>query len=169
MAVPVLIALGSNVGDSLGSIQRAIDAISEFVTEIQASRPVKSAPMYVTDQPPFVNAALKGNSRLSPRELIHKFKEIESQVGRVKRERNGPREIDVDLIAYGALVYRFAEETIVPHPRLAERRFVLQPLAEIAPDFLIPEEGFVKDILKRTADQANLVQTIEDASFSIPG
>lgn len=169
MATPILIAFGSNVGDAVGSIQKALDLLGEFVRLEAVSRPVVSAPMYVVDQPSFVNAAAAGETDLGPLALVRRFKDVEQELGRVVRTRNGPREIDIDLIAYGALSYRFGSEVEVPHPRLGERRFVLQPLAEIAPDFAIPGMGTPQELLQRTIDQENFVQSMEDATFSIPG
>lgn len=167
-AVPISIGLGSNVGDSRVFLQKAVDRLAKWVRLERASSIVSSAPMYELNQPDFLNAALIGTTDLGPRELIAGFKQIEEDLGREKRYVNGPREIDIDLITYGALKYGYNEEIQVPHPRLAERRFVLQPLAEIAPGLLIPGLGVVEILLVETNDQSNFVQTIVDAKISIP-
>ncbi len=166
--VTILIGLGSNLGDSIQNLQWATDLLSESVKVQAASRLVRSDPMYVTDQPAFINAALLAQTTLGPREVIKEFKRIEGLVGRVARSKNGPREIDIDLVAYGSLSYRFSDEVYVPHPKLAERRFVLLPLMDVAPAFTIPRMGKVEDLLKETKDQSNSVQWIANAQISIP-
>lgn len=166
--VPICIGLGSNMGDSAAMLQSAVDHIGKFVALEAASSIVRSAPMYETNQPDFLNAVLTGITQLDPRDLIARFKQVEEALGRAKRYVNGPREIDIDLITYGALRYRFNATIEVPHARLAERRFVLQPLAEIAPDLIIPGLGIVKNLLLATKEQAEFVQTITNAKISIP-
>lgn len=141
----VFLALGSNVGDVRQSIDQAIQLLSERLAM------VRRAPLYVskavgyTDQADFINTAISGETNLSPDELFAFVKQIEEQVGRVKRFQNGPREIDIDIIFYGdALVDK--PDLIIPHPRFAERDFVLQPLQDIDPDFVDPRS---KQTIKR--------------------
>jgi len=92
---------------------------------------------------------------------------MENEIGRAPRERNGPREIDLDLVAYGRLSYQFTEggtlRLTVPHPSVAERRFVLQPLSDIGPNMLIPGVGVVSELLGRTEPQRDHVITLSDA------
>jgi 7,8-dihydro-6-hydroxymethylpterin-pyrophosphokinase len=92
---------------------------------------------------------------------------MEQFIGRERRQINGPREIDLDLIAYGSLSYSFTEghslRLTVPHPRVAERRFVLQPLFDVAPDFNLPGIGVVRMLLKQTEHQRESVKTLEHA------
>lgn len=166
--VPVLIALGSNVGDSVGTLRAAVLRLGEEIQIERVSAFVRSAPMYVTDQPAFVNGVLSGETELGPLALLLLLKRIEQEFGRQVRVRNGPRELDLDIIAYGAL---HLESSLlqVPHPRLAERRFVLQPLAEIAPDAHLPGLPSVLSMLAATEDQALSVQPIRDAALSISG
>ena len=155
--VEILVALGSNVGDSLASLREATGLLAEHLELVAASRIYETAPMYVEDQPPFLNAAVLLHTELSPRELLAKLKELERQIGRQRRQPNGPREIDLDLIAYGSLSYTYVEakqvRLQVPHPRVAERRFVLQPLADIAPSFELPGIGIVQYLLIQTEHQ----------------
>ena len=168
---PVLVALGSNVGDRVGHIQAAIALLRKGMN-IQGISPLyRTAPMYVTDQPEFLNGALLAETDFSPRDLLKLLKETEAEVGRMTRDRNGPREIDLDLIAYGAAAYLFGDDhrTIlqIPHPKTAERRFVLQPLNDIAPDFLLPGIGVVREILAQTECQSESVMPYEDAAISL--
>jgi 7,8-dihydro-6-hydroxymethylpterin-pyrophosphokinase len=104
-------------------------------------------------------------------ELLRSLKEAEAEVGRELGRRYGPREIDVDLIAYGNLRYRFSEgeATIleVPHHLVAERRFVLQPLFDIASDWELPGLGQVRSLLVRTNSQAESVQKVADAFLPV--
>ncbi len=133
----VFIGLGSNVGDRKKNIDTAIEYISQIMTEISV------APIYVSkavgyeNQPDFFNTVVSGFTELSPEKLFIKLKEIEKKVGRIKRFRWGPREIDIDIIFYGNTVIE-TKELIIPHPRAYERDFVLKPLSDLQPDFLHP-------------------------------
>lgn len=167
----VLIALGSNVGDSLENLCEATRCLGTSLCLDAASHVYETAPMYVTDQPVFLNAAVLVRTTMSPRALLAHLKELEQQIGRQRRQPNGPREIDLDLIAYGALFYRYFEgknlRLQVPHPRIGERRFVLQPLSDIAPEFMLPGIGIVSDLLKQTEDQADSVKKVEHAVLPV--
>lgn len=167
----VLIALGSNVGDRLGFLQAAVAELAGFVCLKAASHVYSTDPMYVTDQPDFMNAAVLADTTRSPRNLLCVLKSIEASIGRNITPRNGPREIDLDLVAYGCLIYRYREAGVmkleVPHPRTAERRFVLQPLADVAPNFVLPGIGSVASLLAQTQSQRESVKRIEDAFLPI--
>lgn len=165
--VPVVIALGSNVGDSLRFLREAAHALGNDLADLRPSRIYRSAPMYVEDQPPFLNAAVMGECELGPLQLLGLLKKIEAQIGRQKRERNGPREIDLDLVAYGSLAYR-GPRLQVPHPRTPERRFVLLPMFDIQPELRLATMGTVRDLLAQTQSQAEDVVPIEDALLPIP-
>lgn len=169
--VTVYIGLGSNVGDRLGHLQAAVDLLSKRLAIEAASRVYESAPMYVTDQPAFFNAALKACTKLSPMRLLGVLKETEKQVGRQARERFGPREVDLDLVAYGGIRYAYRKEGQIvlqlPHPRTPERRFVLQPLHDLDPAASLPGLGRVSDLLANTADQAGDVVPVEHAVLSL--
>lgn len=169
MAV-ALIALGSNVGDSVANLRLALDLLGRQTDVLAVSDIYETEPMYVENQPKFQNAAVRVSTYLSPLQLLETLKGIESEVGRLRRERYGPREVDLDLIAYGSLSYVFESmgetKLTVPHPRTPERRFVLEPLNDVAPHFDLPGLGVVSDLLQATKDQAASVQRREDVALS---
>ncbi len=139
-ATPVALALGSNVGDRLEALRKAVKALAVYI-DIHAASPVyETAPAYVTDQPPFLNAALIGSTKLEPLALLSMVKNIEKEVGRLPTFRYGPRVIDIDILFYGDLVYR-TDALTIPHARLQEREFVLRPLSDIAPQWPHPQSG----------------------------
>ena len=163
----MLIGLGSNVGDRLQNLQRAVDALKSHYRVIATSRVYETAPMYVVDQPSFLNAAVQLEAAESPRCILSRLKAIEAQIGRLSRERNGPREVDLDLVVYGALAYRFidvdTERLVIPHPRMPERRFVIAPLHDLVPDLIVPGLTKISDMLCQTNEQADSVQILKDA------
>lgn len=138
MLVRAVIGFGSNLGDRELAIRRAAERLGVS----RLSTLVETAPMYVEDQPAFMNAVGFLETEMGPLELLRLLKSTEQEIGRLPRERYGPREIDLDLIAYGALQLRSVLEGIVrleiPHPRLGEREFVLGPLRELDAGFVIP-------------------------------
>jgi 2-amino-4-hydroxy-6-hydroxymethyldihydropteridine diphosphokinase len=166
----ILIALGSNLGERLGAMCRSLAELAGCI-HWQALSPVyETAPMYVTDQPAFFNAAARGETRLGPLELLDRLKRTERAVGRAEAGRFGPREIDLDLIAYGRLEIRSdrgGRELVLPHPRAPERRFVLAPLHDIAPDGLLPGLGRIDELLEATNSQAKDVRMVNDAVLSV--
>ena len=137
------VGLGANLGDREGTIRAAVAALPGVVA-VSSLR--DTAPVGVVDQPRFLNGVAALETDLSARELLETLLDVERALGRERAERWGPRAIDLDLLLYG-------EETIdepgltVPHPRLHERRFALEPLAELAPNALIPGRGRVSDVL----------------------
>lgn len=133
----VYFGLGSNLGDRDRNLQAALEALAGVVRLTAVSSVYDTAPLLVTDQPRFHNAACAGYTSLDPRELLHTVKDIEDNLGRVQGIRYGPRLIDIDLLFYDQRVSETPELTL-PHPRLVERAFVLAPLAEIAPDLMHP-------------------------------
>ncbi len=133
----VYLALGSNLGDRRANLAAAVERLRAQVAVERISSIYDSEPAYVDDQPRFLNAVLRGRTRLSPRALLAFAKAVERELGRVPGPRFGPRLIDVDILLYDDLAIATAELTI-PHPRMAERPFVLVPLAEIAPEFVPP-------------------------------
>ena len=159
----VYIGLGSNTGDRERNIYRALKAVSG----IPRLRVVKVSSLYVTSpvgprQRDFVNAVMKARSRLSPAELLSRLKGIETDMGRPSRHsRWGPRVIDLDILFYGRSIIDSSTLTI-PHPRLHERRFVLEPLAEISPGFVHPA---LKQTVKSLRDR--LVLTSPDQKVRI--
>ena len=135
-----LIALGGNVGDVRATFAKAIALLcADAAVRLEArSSDYATPPWGVTDQPPFINAAIAVSTTLAPHDLLARAIATERALGRDRANelRWGPRRVDIDLIAYGDLVLHDADLTL-PHPRLFERAFVLMPLAEIAPDRLI--------------------------------
>ncbi|MDX1615559.1 MAG: dihydropteroate synthase [Candidatus Promineifilaceae bacterium] len=137
MTTPVYLALGSNLGNRLDELQQAVERLGTELA-IEAISPVyETAPWGIEEQPNFYNLCLRGRTRLDPRGLLAKCKEVEQSLGRKAGPRYGPRLIDVDILYYGRK--RYDEDGLtVPHPRLAERAFVLAPLADIAAEFEDP-------------------------------
>ena len=136
----VYLAFGSNLGDRVENIRRALDALAPDVRVLRVSPLYETAPAYVTDQPRFVNGVLRADTDLSPRDLLRHLKTIELKVGRTPAARFGPRLIDLDILFYGGDIVA-TRDIEIPHPRLAERLFVLRPLQDIAPDLVHPALG----------------------------
>jgi len=144
------IGLGANLGERERTIAAALRRIEEDkrTSLLRSTVPIETDPVGYTDQPRFLNAAASLATTRSPRELLDLLLEIERDLGRVRGQgpRYGPRTIDLDLLLYG-------DETIdedaleVPHPRLHERRFVLEPLAELDPGLVVPGRGPVSALL----------------------
>ncbi len=166
---PALVALGSNLGDRLGFLSRAVRSIAEDpgFRIVSISSVYETEPVGKKDQPLFLNAALALTTSLSPDSVLVHLKGIERRVGRTPSERWGPREIDLDLIYLGGLVMNSPGLTI-PHPEAAGRRFVLTPLAEIAPDFIDPVcRCTLSELLQRCPDLGSVTRlssTIQSSS-----
>ncbi|HEY0833056.1 MAG TPA: 2-amino-4-hydroxy-6-hydroxymethyldihydropteridine diphosphokinase [Azospirillum sp.] len=134
----VYLALGSNLGDRLANLREAVAWLAPDVRVTALSRVYETAPMYVTDQPAFLNMALRADTGLAPLDLLAHAKRIEAELGRrTGGVRFGPREVDVDILLYGDTVLAIPALEI-PHPRMAERAFVLAPLADVAADLRHP-------------------------------
>jgi len=142
------VGLGANLGPREITLLRAVDllAATEGVDVLQVSQLQETEPFGVVDQPAYLNGAVAIDTTLTPRELLERLLEIERELGRVRDVRWGSRTIDLDLLLYGDL--SLDEPGLhVPHPRLAERRFALEPLAELDPALLIPGLGDVSTAL----------------------
>jgi 2-amino-4-hydroxy-6-hydroxymethyldihydropteridine diphosphokinase len=143
------VGLGANLGPREATVLRAVDllAAEPGIEMLELSSLSETEPVGVTDQPAFVNGALALETELPPRELLDALLRVERELGRVRSgERWGPRTIDLDLLLYADEVVDEPGLT-VPHPRLHERRFALEPLAELEPELEIPGRGKVSDLL----------------------
>jgi 2-amino-4-hydroxy-6-hydroxymethyldihydropteridine diphosphokinase len=142
------IGLGANLGPREITLLQAVDLLAETEgVEVRAVSQLRETdPVGVVDQPPFLNGAVAVDTSLSPRELLDRLLGIEQALGRVRDVRWGPRVVDLDLLVYGEL--QVDEPGLrVPHPRLPERRFALEPLAELDPELDVPGLGGVEEAL----------------------
>lgn len=151
----VYLALGTNLGDRRGNLAAAIQRLSEAVEINTLSSLYETEPVGYLEQPQFLNMTCKGTTRLSPANLLKYTQAIEIALGRQRTFRNGPRPIDIDILMYDDLQIESGDLTI-PHPRMAERAFVLAPLAEIAPEFIHPGSGKTMQQLLATVSQAGI-------------
>ncbi len=136
----VALALGGNTGDPEAQLLEAVDRLSAVLSEPRVASLYRTEPVSGVAQPDFFNTALVGRTDLLPEELLALAKSLEWAAGRRPGERFGPRPLDIDLLVHGEIVRRSPELTL-PHPRLAERRFYLEPLASIAADLAVPPDG----------------------------
>ncbi len=145
--VTVTIGIGSNMGDRRAYCEEAVRLISRFpkTSLLAVSSLYETAPLELLDQDWFINCVAAVRTTLSPQELLRACQEVEQFLGRKRSVRFGPRTIDLDILFYGDQIIRETDLTI-PHPRAHERRFVLEPLAEIAPEMEHP-------VLRKTASQ----------------
>jgi 2-amino-4-hydroxy-6-hydroxymethyldihydropteridine diphosphokinase len=150
------VGLGSNLGDRRGLIREALRRLDliDGVTVRKRSRIIETDPVGKTDQPRFLNAVAEVETRIEPRPLLRRLRAVEKSLGRVRRSRWGPRTIDLDLLLWDDLSMSTPSLTI-PHPRMAERRFVLAPLAELCPRRRVPGtgrtvRGLLRDVEGRT-------------------
>ncbi len=156
MSHQVYLALGSNLGDRLANLQAALDALPP-TAQVQATSPVYETPPWgVVEQPLFLNQAAQVTTELPPLELLSSLKRLEAQMGRVPTVPYGPRLIDLDILFYDDLVLEASGLTI-PHPHMAERAFVLVPLADLAPDLCHPVLGKTVRELLAGVDQTGIV------------
>lgn len=145
----VYLGLGSNQGDRDALLRDALRSLAPVVDVTQVSSVYDTAPMHVRDQPRFHNIIAAGTTRLDPVALLREAKRIEAALGRGPGPRYGPRPIDVDILLYDDTVLDTPELTI-PHPRMAERGFVLEPLAEVAPNLAHPMLGVtIAELVRR--------------------
>jgi 2-amino-4-hydroxy-6-hydroxymethyldihydropteridine diphosphokinase len=144
------VALGSNLGERADYLRSALNAMGGRVGPVRAvSSAYETEPVGITDQPLFLNAVCSVETGLEPERLLETLLEIESEQGRVRTVKDGPRTLDLDLLLYEDLV--IDEPGLqVPHPRMGERAFVLVPLAEIAPELIHPVSRLmVREMLAR--------------------
>ncbi|WP_295624789.1 2-amino-4-hydroxy-6-hydroxymethyldihydropteridine diphosphokinase [uncultured Nitrosomonas sp.] len=148
------IALGSNLEIPVFQVQQAFDELEQLPGThlIKRSSLYQSAPIGRLDQPDFINAVAQIKTELAPSDLLAALLAIEHKQGRLRESLNAPRTLDLDILLYDTLRYQDGELTI-PHPRMTQRAFVLQPLIEIAPDCQIPGYGHIAPLLAACKDQ----------------
>ncbi len=153
----IYLSLGSNVGDRAAHIARAIEALNAAgVRVLRQSSLYSTEPVDLRTQSWFLNCVLEAETGLMPRQLLRVLQEIERALGRKRLVRSGPRVMDIDLLLYGSSVVHTAELE-VPHPRMAERRFVLVPLAELAPALRHPTvRRTIAELLAETRDRSQV-------------
>ena len=154
VAVKAFVGLGANLGEPGTQVRRAIKALGDITATrvLAASSLYRSAPVGVGEQPDFINAVVSVETGLSARALLGELLAIEARFGRQREFPGAPRTLDLDLLLFGDRV--IAEPgLVVPHPRMYERAFVLAPLAEIAPDAIVPGKGRAADLLAACKDQ----------------
>ena len=143
------IALGANLGDRERTLLAAVDALAaeDGIEVVAVSTLRETEPVGVGDQPRFLNGAAELDTTLTARELLDRLLAVEQRFGRVRAVgEHGPRTLDLDLLLYGD--EEIAEPGLeIPHPRLHDRRFVLEPLFELAPDLVVPGRGDVESLL----------------------
>ena len=149
------LGLGSNLGDRHANLAAAITRLAgENVRVLRASSIWETEPRDLLDQPWFLNQVIEVESDLLPRQLFQRIQRVEREMGRQRRTPKGPRVIDIDILLYGNAVVK-ADDLEIPHPRMTERRFVLAPLAELAPDLRHPvSQRTVRELLAAVAGQS---------------
>jgi 2-amino-4-hydroxy-6-hydroxymethyldihydropteridine diphosphokinase len=156
----VYIALGTNLGDRLANLNAAIEAMPPAV-QVTARSPVyETTPWGYADQPDFLNQVVRAETGLSPPDLLVFLKGLEESLGRTPTFRNGPRLIDLDILFYANLVLD-TPPLAIPHPRLADRAFVLAPLADLAPGLRHPVLGKTVAELLQAVDASQVKPLIQ--------
>jgi deoxyguanosine kinase len=150
----VVLALGSNVGDRENYLRKAIESLRQIAdSPIESSRVYETAPVGPGSQDPYLNLCVRFFTRMDPRGLLNFCQKAEREMGRIPRGRWQPREIDLDIIAYGREVFHFPD-LVIPHPAATERQFVLQPLISMDPDYVLPGQGeTVQRLMERSIER----------------
>lgn len=172
-AVTVYLGLGSSLGNRAANLRDAlrrlqtpdfrIIAVSSLCESPHLGLKVEDAERY----PPHLNCALKAETTLTPLELLQKIRGAEDAGGRQRTERWGPRTIDIDILLYGDLVLR-SEELILPHPALSKRAFALRPLAELAPDLVLPGGATILERLNAPEIAGQRLEIFRDGIITMP-
>jgi 2-amino-4-hydroxy-6-hydroxymethyldihydropteridine diphosphokinase len=161
MSYRVFLGLGSNLGERHKFLSRAVHGLKQLkdVKIIWTSSIYETEPYGRKEQPGFLNAVVELETTLAPPDLFDNIKAIEQNVGRTSTERWGPREIDIDILVYDGVVFD-GKNVNVPHPELEKRRFVLVPLAEVAPDLVHPVSGLTMEELAASCpDRGRVVKS----------
>jgi GTP cyclohydrolase-4 len=155
----VYLGLGANMGDRQANLEQAVALLGQRFDVEKVSSVYETEPVGYKDQPMFLNAVCRVKTDIGPLQLLSLVKGIEASMGRVPSFTDGPRPIDIDIILYGDLVMVDPELTI-PHPRMAQRAFVLVPLAEIAPGIVHPFSGESVEEMAEKVDGVDGVKKI---------
>jgi 2-amino-4-hydroxy-6-hydroxymethyldihydropteridine diphosphokinase len=158
----IYLSLGTNMGNKPGNLKTALRLISGLPVVIeQISSIYATEPVGLKTQPDFYNICVRGSTAMTPFALLEAVKKIELEMGRVKQEKWGPRIIDIDILFYSNIIINH-EVLTIPHPEIASRRFVLEPLFEIAPLFVHPGRGItIKELLTGGVFTESAVRTGE--------
>jgi 2-amino-4-hydroxy-6-hydroxymethyldihydropteridine diphosphokinase len=153
----IYLSLGANMGKRAENIRRAIEALGTYQVQVmRVSRHYETEPVGMREQPWFLNCVLEAETDLQPKRLMDVLLEIERRMGRERQVLKGPRLIDMDILFYGSSVVQ-APGLEIPHPRMAERRFVLVPFAEIAPRVRHPVlKKTIGELLRETPDRSEV-------------
>jgi 2-amino-4-hydroxy-6-hydroxymethyldihydropteridine diphosphokinase len=154
----IYLSLGSNLGDRKAQLDRALDQLRKAGVEVKRLSSVyETEPVGLRAQPWFLNLVVEGKTELFPLQLLHRLQSIEISMGRRRSAASGgPRTIDIDILFYGNFIIA-ADGLMVPHPRLAERRFVLEPLMDLAPELRHPAYHLtVRQLLAATPDRSSV-------------
>lgn len=158
------LSLGSNVGDREANLAQALTRLADLGELVAVSSFYETEPVEVTSQPWFLNCAVKLNTEKMPRQLLAGILDLERDMGRRRTKNKGPRNIDIDILLFGSSIVETKGLTI-PHPGLHQRRFVLEPLAEIAPEARHP---VFKRTVKEMRDSLPPGQSVRKVSFQPP-
>ena len=156
----VYVGLGSNIGDAAAHLREAAERLARTLCVREVSSAYRTEPVGLRDQPFFLNAVVHATTERSPRDVLALLKSIEDEMGRQRTVPLGPRLIDLDLLLYDDLGIE-GPGLVLPHPRMDERRFVLEPLAEIAPDLAMRPGGPTAAELLAALPQAETVERVE--------
>jgi 2-amino-4-hydroxy-6-hydroxymethyldihydropteridine diphosphokinase len=153
------ILTGSNLGDRMASLKQAGELIVKKGHTLLSSSPIyETAPWGPVPQPAFLNQVVKISTKMEPDALMQSLLDIENEIGRMRNEKMGPRIIDLDILFYDRIIYQ-SDILDIPHPRLQDRRFVLQPLADICPEYIHPAlNKSINQLLAECPDQLNVTK-----------
>lgn len=158
----IFLSLGSNMGNRQKYLEQAVQALSKHMDGIKVSSVYRTEPWGNKDQSEFLNLCLSGKTSLKPKALLELVRSIEKELGRTHRQKWGPREIDIDILFYDDKIIK-APNLEIPHQYVAERAFVLVPLAEIAPDLLHPVLKLPVSKLAERIDTAGVERFSDEA------
>ncbi len=171
MTATAWIGMGANVGDRLGNFRTALAELASLdaTRVVRVSSIYDTTPWGVADQRRFLNAVVELSTGLSPESLLRALNEVEQRCGRVRHERWGPRTLDLDILLYDDRVVE-TDDLVIPHPRLAQRAFVLVPLAELEPELEVPGlDATVAQLLGTLGDEAGDARLVGPAPESGDG